>query len=54
MKMTMHVKYPDDVLLPLVELKDYLVFPNATSLEVYDSGTGVYERSIPLDRPLSR
>ncbi len=51
LQLSMTVKSPDVTLLPLVELKDHLVFPNATSLEVYDT-KGIYERSIPLERPL--
>ncbi len=51
LQLTMHVRSPDLRLLPLVELKDYLVFPNATSLEVFDS-KGFFDKSIPLPRPL--
>jgi hypothetical protein len=48
---SMQVKSPDVNLRPLVELKDRLVFPNATTLEVFDL-KGVFDKSIPLDRPL--
>jgi outer membrane protein assembly factor BamB len=48
---TMQVKSPDINMRPLVELKDRLVFPTATSLEVYDN-KGAFDKSIPLERPL--
>jgi outer membrane protein assembly factor BamB len=50
-QMNMHVSSPDPVLMPLVELTDYIVFPNATSLEVFGKD-GFFDRSIPLSRPL--
>jgi len=48
---TVQVNSPDINMRPLVELKDRLVFPNATTLEVYDN-KGVFDKSIPLDKPL--
>jgi outer membrane protein assembly factor BamB len=51
LQMTMHVKSPNRFLLPLVELKDRIVFPNATTLEVFDS-KGFFEKSVVLDSPL--
>jgi outer membrane protein assembly factor BamB len=47
----MHVRSPSIRLMPLVELKNHLVFPSATALEVYDN-TGAFEQSIKLERPL--
>jgi outer membrane protein assembly factor BamB len=50
-QMNMHVSSPDVQLMPLVELKDFVVFPSATSLEVFGKD-GLFQRSIPLSRPL--
>lgn len=41
----------DERLLPPVELKDKLVFPTATTLELYDYN-GVHERGVPLQAPI--
>jgi len=51
LQMSMEVKSPNRYLLPLVELKDRIVFPNATSLEIFDN-KGFFEKSIPLEAPL--
>jgi hypothetical protein len=51
LQMSMQVKSPSATLLPLVELKDRIVFPNATSLEVFDN-KGVFDKSVELDTPL--
>ncbi len=51
LKMTMQVNNPGPRLRPLVELKDRIVFPNPTSIEVFD-GEGYFEKSIPLNVPL--
>ncbi len=50
-QLNIHVSSPDLKLLPLVELKDYIVFPSATSLEVFGND-GFFDKSIPLGRPL--
>lgn len=50
-KFIAHLTTADERLLPPVELKDKLVFPTATSLELYDN-TGVHERSVPLGAPI--
>jgi hypothetical protein len=50
-QLLMHVKSPSSYLMPLVELKEHIVFPNATALEVYNT-QGYFEKSISLDRPL--
>jgi hypothetical protein len=41
----------DQRLMPPVELKDLLVFPTATTLELYDKN-GVKQRSVPLQAPI--
>jgi hypothetical protein len=51
LQLSMQVKSPDTALMPLVELKDRIVFPNATSLEIFDS-KGAFNKSIKLFRPL--
>jgi PQQ-like domain len=51
LQITMHVKSPAPHLLPLVELKGSIVFPNSTFLEVFDD-EGILQKEIPLDRPL--
>jgi len=51
LKMTMEVHSPALRLQPLVELKNHIVFPNTTSLEVF-TAEGFFEKEIHLSRPL--
>ncbi len=51
LKFNIDVKSPVKALLPLVELKNMIVFPNSTALEVYD-GRGMYVKSVPMPSPL--
>jgi outer membrane protein assembly factor BamB len=50
-KFSVSVYSPTHELRPLVELKDKVVFPNATTLEVYDFD-GDHERSVHLNKSL--
>jgi len=50
-KFVAQVAQAGERLLPPVELTDKIVFPTATSLEIYDY-TGVHQRSVNLDAPI--
>ncbi len=51
LQLTLQVNNADVTLKPLVELQDRIVFPSATSLQVFDS-SGVFQKEIDLTRPL--
>ncbi len=50
-KFVMAVKSPEARLQPLVELEGFLVFANATNLQVYDDH-GTYLKTIPVPTPI--
>lgn len=50
-RFTMAVDSPEPRLQPLVELEGYIVFPNATNLQVFDD-QGQFLKSIPVPTPI--
>ena len=50
-KFTMAVDSPEPRLQPLVELEGFIVFPNATNLQVFDD-KGQFVKSIPVPTPI--